>query len=219
MAKTTGWVDIISLIVSLAILGLVAVWTVQSGFVAGVLETNRSMTWQFIRSSGLTAYVLFAVSTLWGVALSSKVVKDWSPGPLSMLMHASVSWLGVVFAALHALLLLFDQYVPYHPVEILVPFIGPYRPGAVGLGTITFWLMLLVALSFAVKRRLGHRRWKLLHYTSYAGFFTVTAHALLAGTDAVRLGFLILFALSGLSVVALIGYRIRVGKPGKARAH
>ncbi len=209
----------LSLFASIAIIGLVAVWTVENGFVTGVLNTGRSMTWQYIRASGITAYILFAVSTLWGVALSSKAVKDWSPGPLSMLLHASTSWLGVGFAALHALLLLFDQYVPYRPVEILIPFTGPYRPIAVGLGTITFWLMVLVAFSFAAKKRIGHRRWKLLHYTSYAGFFTVTVHALLAGTDAGRLGFQILFVLAALSVAALTGYRAGMSKPGKARAH
>jgi sulfoxide reductase heme-binding subunit YedZ len=217
MAKNTGWLDAFSLIFTVIMGGFFAVWTVRGDFVDNLLATDRSMTWQFIRSSGIMAYILFTISTLWGLALSSKIVKDWSPGTLSMLMHTTVSWLGVVFAALHAILLLFDQYVPYQPAELVIPFIGPYRPLAVGLGTLTFWIMLLVALSFPVKKWLGHRRWKLLHYTSYAGFFLVTAHALFAGTDANRIGFQVLLSVAVLVTVILTAYRVGLHTP--ARQH
>jgi methionine sulfoxide reductase heme-binding subunit len=213
MAKQTGWIDTLSLIFSVVMIGLFAVWTMQGGFITRVLETDRSMTWQFIRSSGMTAYILFTISTLWGLALSSKIVKDWSPGTLSMLLHTTVSWLGVGFAALHAFMLLFDEYVPYQPVELAIPFIGPYRPLAVGLGTLSFWIMLLVALSFKFKKQLGHHRWKLLHYTSYAGFFMVTAHALFAGTDAGKIGFRILLGVAVLVTMILTSYRVGMHKP------
>jgi predicted ferric reductase len=215
MAKETGWLDTLSLIFSMVMVGLFAVWTVQGDYATNLLESDRSMTWQFIRSSGMTAYILFTVSTLWGLALSSKIVKDWSPGTLSMLLHTTVSWLAVGFAALHAFLLLFDGYVPYQPAEIAIPFIGPYRPLAVGLGTLSWWIILLVALSFAVKKQLGHRRWKLLHYTSYAGFFMVTAHALFAGTDAGKIGFQVVLGLAVLTTSILTGYRIGANKPAR----
>lgn len=223
MKEEARWFDLFSLVFSVIMIALVAIWTIQGDFLTQALETNRSMTWQFIRSTGLTAYILFTVSMIWGLALSSKVVKDWSPGTLSMLLHASVSWLGVGFAAVHALLLLFDEYVTYSVPEILLPLIGPYRPLAVSLGTLVFWIMLLVAVSFSVKKRLGHRRWKLLHMSSYAGFFMVTSHALLAGSDAGRIGFQVMVGLAVLAVVLLTGHRIRAGKPsrparGKTRA-
>ncbi len=215
MNRETGWFDLFSLVFTVIMLVLVATWTIQGEFLARVLDIDRSMTWQLIRSTGLMAYILFTVSVIWGLALSSKVVKDWSPGTLSMLLHASVSWLGTGFAAIHALLLLFDEYVTYTVPEILLPFGGPYRPLAAGLGTVTFWMMLLVALSFSVKKRLGHGRWKLLHMSSYAGFFMVTAHALFAGTDAGRIGFQAMVGLAVLAVVVLTGYRIGAGKPSR----
>lgn len=216
MTKTnTTLMDIASLVFSLAMLILVGMWTVQGGF----LNTNidRSMTWQLIRASGLTAYILFTLSTLWGLALSSKIVKDWSPGTLSMLLHSGVSWLGVGFAALHAVLLLADEYVTYQLHEILIPFLGEYRPIAVGFGILTFWLMLLVTLSFSIKKRLGHQRWKSLHYASYGGFLMVTAHAYFAGTDADKIGYQVLIGTALLLVIILTGYRIGAA-PKKARS-
>lgn len=219
MTKDTNWLDAVSLAFITGTVTLFAYWTVQADLLGGLFQRDQAMTWQVIRASGLTAYMLFTASTLWGLALSSKIVKDWSPGTLSMLLHTSVSWLGVGFAAVHAVLLLFDEYVTYRVSEILVPFTGPYRPLAVGLGTLTFWIMLLVASSFSIKKRLGHQRWKLLHYTSYAGFFMVTLHALLAGTDAGRIGFQILLGLATLFVVVLTGYRVGASKNGKPNRH
>ncbi len=218
MSKSTGWLDAISLIFSVIMIGIFAAWTVQSGFVPNLLAVDQSLTWQFIRSTGITAYILLTLSTVWGLALSSKIVKDWSPGTLSMLLHTSVSWLAIGFAALHAILLLFDDYVPYHLLEIMVPFTGPYRPVAVGIGILAWWIMLVVAFSFAIKKRLGHRRWKALHYASYASFFMVTGHVLLAGTDASKFGFRILIGLAVFAVVILTGYRIGAGKPTKRPA-
>jgi predicted ferric reductase len=213
MTKETGWIDSLSLLFIIAMISFFALWTVQGDFAAKLLEMDRSMTWPLIRASGVMAYILFTVSMLWGLALSSKIVKDWSPGTLSMLLHTTVSWLGVGFATLHAFLLLFDQYVPYRLTELIIPFIGPYRPAAVGLGTLTLWIMVMVASSFAFKKRLGHRRWKLFHYISYAGFFMVTGHALLAGTDSSKIGFKVMLGLAMLVTVMLTGYRIGAGKP------
>jgi DMSO/TMAO reductase YedYZ heme-binding membrane subunit len=113
-----------------------------------------------------------------------------------------------VLALIHGGLLLFDDYVSYQIHQILIPFMGEYRPFAVGLGVITFWLMLIVASSFAFKKRLGHKWWKRLHYTSYAGFFMVTAHAYFAGTDADRFGFQILLGLAVMIVIVLTGNRM-----------
>ncbi|RDJ93895.1 hypothetical protein B4Q13_18750, partial [Lacticaseibacillus rhamnosus] len=70
----------------------------------------------------------------------------------------------------HALLLLVDKYFAYTIADVLVPFIGPYRPLAVGLGTLSLWVMLAVSASFWIKDRLGHRNWWWLHLTSYVTF-------------------------------------------------
>jgi sulfoxide reductase heme-binding subunit YedZ len=105
-----------------------------------------------------------------------------------------------------------------------VPFVGPYRPVATGLGTLAFWILVVVTPSFALKKRLfSYRAWRTLHYLSYAAFILVTAHGLLTGTDATKLGFQVLFGVSVLLSVILLGYRIGVkqasgAKPGRGRA-
>src|SRR5206468_4741955 len=126
---------------------------------------------------------------------------DWSPGPLSMLLHATTSWLAVALTLAHMGLLLFDNYYTYTLSNLLIPFTGPYRPIAVGLGILAFWIILAVTISFSMRKLLGRRAWLLLHYTSYVSFGLVAVHALFAGTDATRPGMLMILG----GFTALVG--------------
>lgn len=221
MVKPARWMDTLSLIFSLAVVAITTGWMVHNGIFKFNILQDEKVVWHLVRSSGITAYILMTASVIWGLAISSKVVKDWSPGVLSMTLHSAISWLAVVFAGFHAFMLLFDDYFTYRIFDLLIPFIGPYRPLAVGLGTLTFWIMLTVSISFKFKKRLGHPLWKKIHYASYAGFWLVTAHALTAGTDGKLIGFRILLSSSALLTVLLLGYKIGIsgGSAKKPAAH
>jgi predicted ferric reductase len=207
--------DRLAFLFSAIVIGAAAFWIVQHGLFSPALVQSDNWTWYIIRASGLLAYILLTVSTLWGLALSSRLFKNWSPGPLSMVLHSTLSWMAVSFGALHALLLVADKYVPYTITDVLIPFAGPYRPLAVGLGTLAFWIILVVTLSFSFKKRLSHRVWKWIHLTSYLAFVLVTVHGLTAGTDASRLG-VRLMLMASVTVVTLL-LAVRVARRGPTR--
>ncbi len=218
MNDDARWMDIFSLVFSVAVVGLAVAWLAQTGAFAHLSLTQENLVWYMIRAAGITAYILLTVSVLWGLALSSSAVKDWSPGPLSMVLHATISWLGLVFALGHGALLLFDNYFTYTLSDVLVPFTGPYRPIATGLGVSAFWVLLLVTPSFALKKRFfSHKNWQRLHRTSYVAFLLATAHGLLTGTDASNPGMRALFGISALLTVILLGYRIGVKKAARKK--
>src|SRR5260221_11243387 len=141
------WVEWLLLLIVVSVGAISLVYTVRSG-VLGVSLTgdNTQWSWYLVRSAGMVAYALLAASMLWGLFLSSHVLKNWSPGPLTLVLHAATSWLAVVLSLAHALLLLFDKYYTYRIQDVLIPFVGPYRPFAVGLGVLAFWLMLVITI-------------------------------------------------------------------------
>jgi DMSO/TMAO reductase YedYZ heme-binding membrane subunit len=208
--ESTKWTDRLVILFSLIVIGLSAWGMSASGVFDFALYSDEKLAWHLIRSSGIVAYVLLMASTIWGLFLSSQMVKDWSPGSVSMTMHSTLSWLALLLGLGHGLLLLFDTYFTYTLGSILIPFTGPYRPEFVGLGTLTFWIVLAVTLSFPLRKRLGNKRWKRLHYMSYAAFGFVTAHGLFAGTDGGHIGFRLLVVIGVTLVVLLLG--IRLGK-------
>src|SRR5258708_10166034 len=120
------WIEWILVVIVVAVAVLSLVYTAQSGAFNVSLVDNTQWSWFLVRSAGMIAYGLLATSMLWGLFLSSHVLKNWSPGPLSMVLHASTSWLAVVLSFAHALLLMFDKFYTYTIPDLLVPFIGPY---------------------------------------------------------------------------------------------
>lgn len=207
MVKSSPWMDRLSLVSSLVIVFGAAGWLWHTHALSVSLVQDNTLSWHLVRSGGITAYALTTASMVWGLFISSKVVKDWSPGIVSMLLHATLSWLAVVFGIGHGMLLLVDKYYTYQMSDILIPFTGPYRPLAVGLGVVSFWMALVVTLSFSFRKRLGNHIWKTLHLSSYLAFGLATVHGILAGTDADRLGFRLLMVVSVLGVVSLLVYR------------
>jgi sulfoxide reductase heme-binding subunit YedZ len=204
--------DWILLIFSILIIGGALVWVTLSGTLQQTVTNNPQWTWHFIRATGSNAYVLLSASLIWGIFLNSQLVKNWSPGPVSIAVHGTISWLALGLTAVHMGLLLLDKYLAFQIQDLFVPFTGPYRPEAVGLGTLAMYIILLINLSFAFKKRLGQVWWKRMHYLSYLSFILVTTHAWFAGTDSAMPSMQLLLIGSNILVLLLLG--VRVGRGG-----
>jgi DMSO/TMAO reductase YedYZ heme-binding membrane subunit len=175
---------------------------------SALLGIGGKTPWHLSRSAGTVAYLLLLGSTVWGLLLSSKIIKEAVPAVLSLAMHNILSWLALAFTGLHALVLLLDNYFTYTLADLTIPFIGPYRPGWVGLGIMAFYTMALVSISFSFRKRMGQKHWRNLHYLSFAVFILATAHGIGAGTDSSKMGMQLIYLGSGLLVFFLTSYRL-----------
>lgn len=197
--------------IALAVGWFLATHTPLVGQMSDVLSITGKTPWYLSRSAGTVSYLLLAGSTIWGLLLSTKIVKEAVPAALAMAMHNILSWLAIAFTGLHALALLFDNYFSYTLADLAIPFAGPYRPGWVGLGITGFYLMLLTAISFNFRKQIGQKRWRQLHYLTFAVYILATVHGMMAGTDSSHAGMRILYVASGLLVLFLTSYRLLAG--------
>jgi predicted ferric reductase len=188
------------------LLGSMAVLMVA--VIALLTPAGTKASWYFTRSAAIVAYLLMTASMVWGLVLTTKIVKEFVPAPLAMGLHNWLSWLAVGLGSFHAFLLLFDNYYTYSLAHLLIPFIGPYRPGAVGLGIIGLYLLALTSASFSWRGWLGQKAWRRLHYLTYAAYVLVTIHGLLAGTDSQGLTMRIVYLGSVVLVLFLTNYRL-----------
>ena len=185
-------------------------------------DEYERLPWYAARITALLAYLALSASTVYGLLLSTKLLDRIAHRPVSFTLHQDLAGIGVALALVHAAVLMIDRSVPYTPVEVLVPFAGPYRPLWVGIGQVMLGLALIVLLSFYVRKRLGTRTWRTVHYLSFVVFVGATVHGLMAGSDTsaswVYLGYLSMTAV----VVFLTTYRVflalagRRGQPGAA---
>ncbi len=138
--------------------------------------------WLLARASGLTAYVLLTASVLAGLVLKSRPFRSLKPAAVTD-THRFLAMLGLGAIALHGATLLLDQTIHLRPIALLVPGASPYRPLPVGIGVLAAELMVLVYASFSLRRRIGTRNWRRLHWATYAIFGAATVHGLASGTD------------------------------------
>jgi sulfoxide reductase heme-binding subunit YedZ len=145
-------------------------------------STPVPVAWLVARAAGLTALVLLSCSIWLGLGMS---VRLFPPQRQKAIMgwHQSLMWCGLAAVALHGTALLLDPVMRFSVPVVLVPGVAPWRPAAVAAGVVAAWLMLALAASFHLRRRLTQRRWRLLHYLAFVAFACAVGHALSAGTE------------------------------------
>jgi methionine sulfoxide reductase heme-binding subunit len=190
-------------------IGLVVGMTLPSalaGLAAAVASHPESVPWVASRMLGFLAYLAIAGSTIWGVLLSTKLLDAIAHRPVTFALHQDLAAIGVGLAGVHGVLLALDRTVPASLASLVVPFTTEYRPLWVGIGQLAFWLSVVVIGSFYVRRRIGPRTWRLIHYATILTFVGATAHGIGAGTDEGTLRWLYLVAVS--ATTFLFAYRI-----------
>jgi sulfoxide reductase heme-binding subunit YedZ len=142
--------------------------------------------WILARASGLTAYVLLTLSVLAGLVLKSRPFGRAVRAAAVTDVHRFLALLALGAVAIHALALVLDSTVKVGLGALLVPGLASYRPLATGLGVAALELAALVVISFPLRRKIGMRAWRRLHWATYGVFAAATAHGLAAGTDTTR---------------------------------
>lgn len=164
--------------------------------------------WYVTRAAAVCAYVLLTLTVALGIlrtlARDLGVRASWVLDEL----HQFIALLASAFVALHLVALLFDPVVPFGLLNLLLPLAEPYKPLAVDLGVLGFYALLVVLASSWLRRRMSYALWRGLHYVSFAVFFLVTLHGLLAGSDASEPWMRGLYIGSASAVVFLVVMRL-----------
>jgi DMSO/TMAO reductase YedYZ heme-binding membrane subunit len=176
--------------------------------VGWLAHEHDRLPWYVTRLSALLAYLALTASVLYGLLLSTKLLDRIAHRAVSFTLHQDLASIGLALALVHAAVLMIDRSVPYSPLEVVVPFIGPYRPIWVGIGQIALSLTIVVLVSFYVRRRTGQKTWRQIHYLSFLAFLAATIHGLMAGTDSgtswAFAGYVVAITSAGL----LVAYRV-----------
>lgn len=139
--------------------------------------------WYTARAGGIVAWGLSAISVVWGLLLSSRVLGRRITRPKLLDLHRFLGGLSVVFTGVHISGLVLDSTVHFGPLEVLIPFASDWDPGAVAWGVIAFYILVAVEATSLLRRRVGERIWRMVHYGGFAVFLFATIHGLKAGTD------------------------------------
>jgi len=140
--------------------------------------------WYLSRATAFVSLSLLWLSMMLGLGITNKLARQWPGASAAFAMHEYVSLGGLVFAILHALVLLGDRYIHFTLAQILTPFAAvSYRSFWVGLGQTGFFIWAIVALSFYIRPALSQKAWRLIHYASFLMYLLGLFHGIFSGTD------------------------------------
>jgi sulfoxide reductase heme-binding subunit YedZ len=172
--------------------------------------------WITSRAAGITAYLALTLDVIFGLLVSTAAADRLIPRARSAEVHRWLSSVTLALIGTHALALLGDRFIRFDVFAVLVPFLSPYRALAVGVGVLAAYGAVTVHLSFWLRRRIGVKTWRTLHYLTFFVFAAALVHGLLAGSDRGSTGVRALYLVSAVLVAWLGLHRALGSRRGRA---
>lgn len=142
--------------------------------------------WMMGRVAGLTCFTALSISLVTGVALRSGLFAGVTSNRAMRAAHEFTIILWIPLALLHVVAMVLDQTARVATWDLIIPFVSSYDDRgrlALGSGTLSLDLFILVALTGYLRGRLDARAWRWIHRLAYPGYAMLFLHAVLGGTD------------------------------------
>jgi hypothetical protein len=180
------------------------------------MSAGLPIAWLIARSAGLVAFGLLTLSVWLGLAMSSRLLPPKRTKTL-LGLHRTLAWTGLSMLVLHVGALLFDPFLHFNVLSVLVPGAASWKPGSVAMGVVAAWGSLALAASFNARKWIGQKGWRRLHFASFGAFWLALGHAVLTGTDLQGFGGAITVPLAAGPVLTLTFYRLLVPRTTPSR--
>jgi DMSO/TMAO reductase YedYZ heme-binding membrane subunit len=172
------------------------------------LDFHGPGLWYATRATGLVALLLLTVSVLLGILTAGRFASGNWPRFLTQGLHRNISLLVLVFLALHVGTTVLDTYTSIPLTAAFIPFASAYKTAWLSLGAVALDLLLALVATSLVRKRLGHRSWRRVHWLAYACWPVAVAHGLGIGTDRSTTWVFVLSMVCVLAVLATTTWRL-----------
>lgn len=179
------------------------------------MSTTDQLLWYTTRGAGTVTLVLLTISVVLGLLTSAKWQPRSAPRFLASGLHRNISLLALAMLVVHVVTAVIDPFAKLGITDAIIPFTSSYRRFWLGLGVVAAELLVAITITSLVRLALGHRNWKLIHWTAYACWPLAVVHGFGTGTDAATTWMLaITNACVGATLIAL-AVRLAAGWPSR----
>lgn len=189
------------------------------GVATSIVPTVQgTAAWTTSRAAGITAFLALTLDVVFGLLMSTRAGDAIIPRARSVSVHRWLSSVTLALVVTHSFVLLADRFVRFDVIDAIVPFSSSYRTFAVGLGVLAGYGALVVHISFALRRRIGTRNWRRLHFVSFGIFLAALVHGLFAGSDSSSAAMHVIYVGASSTVALLALLRLLGGSKRFARS-
>jgi sulfoxide reductase heme-binding subunit YedZ len=178
-----------------------------------IASAGPSALWYLARATGAVTLVLLTASVALGIANVGRLQSARWPRFVVEGLHRNLSLLAIAVLFVHIVTTVLDPFATIHAFDAVVPFISAYRPFWLGLGAFASDLLIAIALTSMMRRRLGHRAWRATHWFAYLCWPIAVLHAVGTGSDIKQLWMEALLAGCVIALIVAVWARVGFGWP------
>lgn len=147
------------------------------------IDMEPSWPWYITRVTALVSFALLYVAIFLGLTVRLPFLNKIFSPLTSLKVHAWISVQSLILAVAHGASLMFDKFLKFTLAEVFVPFASSFETNFVALGTIGFYIMILLILTSYFRHLMSHRIWRITHFLNIILYVIVIIHATSLGTD------------------------------------
>jgi methionine sulfoxide reductase heme-binding subunit len=168
--------------------------------------------------TGVVSMVLLTAVVVLGVLVNRQGRLPGLPRFAGLSLHRYLALLAVGFLAVHIVTAVADPFAGIRLAAAIIPLASASKPVWIGLGAAAFDLMAALILTSLLRRHIGRRAWRTVHWLAYACWPAALAHSIGSNSD-MRSGRLLdLTAGCILAALAAAGWRFTAALRGVPRA-
>jgi sulfoxide reductase heme-binding subunit YedZ len=167
---------------------------------------STQLLWFTTRGAGIVSLLLLTGVVYLGILGALRWQTRAWPRFATTAFHRNLALMSVAFLGVHILTAVVDPFTSLGPLAALVPFSSAYRTLWLGLGAVALDLGAAVLVTSLLKKRIGRRTWRAVHWLSYAAWPLALLHGIGTGTDAAALWMVAI----NLACLAVVGSAVLV---------
>jgi predicted ferric reductase len=157
--------------------------------------------WYASRATGIVALLLLTAVLVLGILVNRQGRLPGLPRFAVTSLHRNLSLLAVVFVAVHVVTAVLDTFVSIPLVSGVIPFASGYERLWLGLGAISFDLMIAMIVTSLLRGHLNRILWRAIHLLAYASWPVAFAHSIGSSKD-LQQGWMLYLAVACAVIVA-----------------
>ena len=173
---------------------------------------SSQLLWYTTRGAGAVSLVLLSAVAVLGLLARLRFESRGWPRFLSAAVHGDLALMTVVFLVLHIVTAVVDPFT-HLGLAALVPFGSYYRTLWLGLGAIAFELLLAIVATSLLRRYIGARVWRAIHWLAYVSWPVAVLHGIGTGTDRTALWMVAIDVVCVAAVAVALIWRVLVAPP------
>jgi sulfoxide reductase heme-binding subunit YedZ len=173
---------------------------------------SSQLLWYTTRGAGAVSLVLLSAVAVLGLLARLRFEAHGWPRFLSAAVHGDLALMTLVFLVLHIVTAVVDPFT-HLGLAALVPFGSYYRTLWLGLGAIAFELLLAIVATSLLRKHLGARVWRAIHWLAYVSWPVAVLHGIGTGTDRTALWMVVIDIVCVAAVAIALIWRVLAAPP------